>query len=97
VESGKWEGAGAICIDWPGEKAYNYFMTQRNHDDLQRWARAWNIAGAHLASERAARLRTMADDDAREIISRIFSGPLPVRLERESGLIQQQRLFRELK
>jgi len=72
-------------------------MTQQNHDDLHRWARAWNIAGAHLAGERAARLRAMADDDARQIIARIFSGLMPARLERESGLIQQQRLFRGLK
>ena len=72
-------------------------MTERIPDELQRWVRAWNIAGAHLAGERANRLRAMADDDARKIIARIFSGPLPTRLERESGLIQQQRLFRKLK
>lgn len=72
-------------------------MTQRIPDDLQRWVRAWNIAGAHLASERAVRLRAMADDDARKIIARIFSGSMPARLERESGLIEQQRLFRKLK
>jgi len=72
-------------------------MTQRNPDDLQRWVHAWNIAGAHLAGERAERLRAMADDDARKIIARIFSGFMPARRERESGLVEQQRLFRKLK
>lgn len=65
--------------------------------DLIRWTRAWNIAGAHLAGERAARLCAMTDDDTRKIIERIFSGPMPIRLERESGLILQQQLFRRLK
>lgn len=64
---------------------------------IGRSGRAWNIPGAYLASERAARLRTMSDDDARAIIARIFSGPMPARFERESGLIQQQRLIRGLK
>ncbi len=72
-------------------------MTQQSHNDLQRWVRAWHIAGEYLATERAARLRAMADDDVREIIARVFSGPMPTRVERESGLIQQQRLFRRLK
>jgi hypothetical protein len=66
-------------------------------DDLIRRNRAWNIAGAHMDGERAARLRAMTDDDARTIIRRIFSGPMPARLERESGLILQQQLFRRLK
>jgi hypothetical protein len=39
----------------------------------------------------------MTDNDARQIIARIFSGPMPSRVARESGLIQQQRLFRKLK
>lgn len=43
------------------------------------------------------RLRAMADDDARKIIARIFSGPVSARVDRESGLILQQRLFRKLK
>ena len=72
-------------------------MSQRIRDNLQRWARAWNIAGTHLASERAARLRAMTDDDARKLIARIFSGPMPTRIARESGLVEQQRLFRQLK
>jgi hypothetical protein len=72
-------------------------MTQQISDDLKRWARAWKIAGAHLERERAARLRAMTEDDARRIIARIFTGPMPAPFERESGLIQQQRLFRKLK
>ena len=72
-------------------------MSRRILDNLQRWARAWDIAVAHLASERAAGLRSMSDDDARKIIARIFSGPVPTRIARESGLLEQQRLFRQLK
>ena len=72
-------------------------MSRRILDNLQRWACAWNIAGAHLASERAAGLRSMTDDDARKIIARIFSGPVPTPIARESGLLEQQRLFRQLK
>ncbi len=72
-------------------------MSEEIPADLIRWTRAWNIAGARLAGERAARLRAMADDDARKIIERIFSGPAPIRFERESGLIPQQQLFRRLK
>lgn len=45
-------------------------MTEEIPADSIRWTRAWNIAGAHLAGERAARLRAMADDDARKIIER---------------------------
>lgn len=78
-------------------KVYNGLMTEESPADLLRWNRAWNIAGAHMAGESAARLRAMTDDDARLIIGRIFSGPMPMRLERESGLILQQQLFRRLK
>lgn len=76
---------------------YNYMMTKREPDNLQRWSRAWSVAGAYLSRERAMRLRTMDDNDARKIIARIFSGPVPTRVERESGLILQQRRFRKLK
>jgi len=85
------------CIFKLPSNAYNRCMSQRILDNLQRWARAWNIAGAHLASERAAGLRSMTDDEARKIIARIFSGPMPARIARESGLLEQQRLFRQLK
>lgn len=72
-------------------------MSEHVPEDLQRRARAWRIAGAYLTEERVARLRAMTDDDAREIIARIFSGPVPKPIERDSGLIAQQRLFRKLK
>ena len=72
-------------------------MTKQVPEDLQRRASAWRVASAYLADERVARLRAMTDDDAREIIARIFNGPLPKPIERESGLIAQQRLFRKLK
>ena len=72
-------------------------MSEQVPEDLRRRARAWRVASAYLSDERVARLRAMTDDDAREIIARIFSGPVPKRIERESGLVAQQRLFRELK
>lgn len=72
-------------------------MSDKISEDLQRHARAWRVAGAYLAGERVARLRAMTDDDAREIIARLFNGPAPKPIERESGLIAQQRLFRKLK
>jgi hypothetical protein len=72
-------------------------MTERESDDMPRRRRAWSVAGAHLSRERAMRLRAMDDEEARKVIARIFSGPLPTRVARESGLILQQQLFRKLK
>ena len=72
-------------------------MAEREPDDMARWRRAWSVAGAHLSRERAMRLRAMGDEEARKVIARIFSGRLPTRVVRESGLILQQRLFRKLK
>ena len=77
--------------------AYNTSMSEQVPEDLRRRARAWSVAGAYLADERVARLRAMTDEDTREIIASIFSGPVPKRIERESGLVAQQRLFRKLK
>lgn len=72
-------------------------MSDQIPEDLKRRARAWRVAGAYLADERVARLRAMTDEDARGIIARIFSGPVPEPIERDSGLVAQQRLFRNLK
>ncbi len=73
-------------------------MKQAPLDPLQRWARAWETAGAFLERERAERLRAMIDDDARAAIAAIFFGDVtPLGPERKSGLIEQQRLFRKLK
>jgi hypothetical protein len=72
-------------------------MVDHVPEDLQRRARALGVASAYLADERTERLRAMTDDDRREIIARIFNGPLPRPVERECGLIAQQRLFRKLK
>jgi hypothetical protein len=77
--------------------AYNACMVEQGPEDLQRRASAWRVASAYLADERAERLRAMTDDDAREIIARIFNGPVPKPIERECGLVAQQRLFRKLK
>lgn len=72
-------------------------MAEQIPEDLQRRASAWSVASAYLSEERAAWLRAMTDDDAREIIARIFNGPVPKPIERECGLVAQQRLFRKLK
>ena len=72
-------------------------MTEQIPEDLQRRVSAWRVASAYLSEERAARLRAMTDEDLRTIIARIFNGPVPRPIERESGLIAQQRLFRQLK
>jgi hypothetical protein len=72
-------------------------MAEQVPEDLQRWASAWRIAGTYLANERVDRLRAMTDNDTREIIARIFTGPVPKPIERECGLVAQQRLFRKLK
>ena len=73
-------------------------MNQPPFDPLKRWAQAWKVAGAYLERERAERLRSMTDDDARKAIADIFFGDVtPVRKSRESGLIEQQRLFRKLR
>lgn len=63
----------------------------------ERWARAWDVAGRYLSVERALRLRNMSDDQARKEIARIFSEPTPAPAERRTGLIERQRLFRQLK
>lgn len=72
-------------------------MSEQVPEDLQRRARAWSVAGAYLAGERVARLRAMTDADTRKIIASIFNGPIPKRIERECGLVAQQRLFRNFK
>ena len=81
----------------PAPTAYNVYMVEQVPEDLQRRASAWRVASAYLADERVERLRSMTDDDAREIIARIFNGPVPKPIERECGLVAQQRLFRKLK
>ena len=63
----------------------------------KRWADAWDVADQYLSGERARRLRTMSDDQAREEIAHIFSGPTPTLYERRTGLIERQRLFRQLR
>lgn len=84
-------------------KRVDPFANERKSDrrtpveDEKRWARAWEVAGRYLEAERAQRLRTMTDDQAREEIARIFRGPLPEIYERRTGLVERQRLFMQLK
>lgn len=71
-------------------------MEKNASENLRCWAQSWDIASERLERMRAERLCDMTDADAREMIARIFSGPTPPRVERETGLIEQQRLFRKL-
>jgi hypothetical protein len=72
-------------------------MDDREKNDIQRRVEAWRVADEFLQAERRARLRGMTDDECRNIIADIFSLPLPPYRERQSGLVEQQRLFKKLK
>ena len=66
--------------------------------NLIRWSAAWQKAADFLAREREERLRNMTDDDVRAAVAAIFTGTGPTMAPvRESGLIEQQRLFRKVK
>lgn len=56
----------------------------------------WRIADEFLERERAKRLARMTDDECREIVARLFSGPHPAPIERDSGLVAQQKVFHNL-
>jgi hypothetical protein len=70
---------------------------QNSVEQGKRWAEARKVADRYLSGELARRLRTISDDQAREEIAHIFSGPTPPLYERRTGLIERQRLFRQLK
>lgn len=72
-------------------------MDEREKNDILRRIEAWRIASKVLEEERRARLRAMTDDECRSIIAKIFSPPLPPHRERQTGLVEQQRLFRKLR
>ena len=72
-------------------------MDDHEKSDIQRRVEAWRVAGEFLEAERRARLRAMTDDECRSIIADIFSLPAPPYRERQSGLVEQQRLFKKLK
>ena len=72
-------------------------MDYRERNDILRRIEAWRVASEVLDEERRTRLRSMTDDECRSIIADIFSLPLPPRRERQSGLVEQQRLFQKLR
>ena len=72
-------------------------MNDREKNAILRRIEAWRVASKVLDEERRARLRSMTDDECRRIIADIFSLPLPPRRERQSGLVEQQRLFQKLR
>jgi hypothetical protein len=72
-------------------------MDEREKYDILRRIEAWRVASDVLDEERSTRLRCMTDDECRSIIAGIFSLPLPPRRERQSGLVEQQRLFQKLR
>ena len=72
-------------------------MDEREKNDILRRIEAWRIASKVLEEERRVRLRAMTDDECRALIAKIFSPPLPPPRERQTGLVEQQRLFRKLR
>lgn len=72
-------------------------MDAREEADIRRHLAAWGTANAFLERERSRRLRAMTDDECREAIARIFAGPHAPALPRPCGLIEQQRLFLQLR
>lgn len=72
-------------------------MESREAEEVQRHIAAWREARDFLERERAERLRAMTDEECRAAIARIFGGPRPALRPRDSGLVEQQRLFRKLR
>lgn len=74
-------------------------MTVMSNADLKRWAENWTTAGRALDDVRRRELRSMTDDDVRRAIAVIFSVPIPTDLppRTTSGLVEQQRLFAQLR
>ncbi len=76
-------------------------MTKAKAEDekalLQRWAKAWEYGAELNESERRRRLWALTEQEAWRRTREMWT---PIRLEwrrqRESGLLEQQRLFRRL-
>jgi hypothetical protein len=74
-------------------------MTNRDRARALALVRAWDRAGAFLATERTARLRSMTKGEAAEISVRLLSLGGSGRKSRSttSGLVRQQELFQKLR
>lgn len=67
--------------------------------ELKRWAETWKRAGPELERIRREELARMTDEQAKAAALDLLSIPLPEDLppRRESGLVEQQRLFSKLR
>ena len=67
-------------------------------EDLKRWAETWERAGRELALLRRRELENMTDEQVKAAALDLLTMPLPEGLpeRRESGLVDQQRLFSRL-
>lgn len=67
--------------------------------ELKRWAETWERAGRELALIRRRELENMTDEQAKAAALDLLSMPMPAGLpeRRESGLVEQQRLFSKLR
>ena len=72
-------------------------MSNEPVSGVSRFVEAWSKAAPLLERERRERLRRMTDDECRAAIWRIFAGPIPPFVERATGLVEQQRIFRKLR
>lgn len=67
----------------------------QDRDDLVRWVRTWQQAGAELRGLRDDRLRRMTEAQMRHEIQAIFcDGPTVTRSS--SGLVEMQRILAQL-
>ena len=62
---------------------------------IRRWIDTWAAAGPELEAIKRRELEALTDDDIRQYVSDLFSGPYPfdVPPRTGSGLVEQQRFF----
>lgn len=70
-----------------------------SNGDIRRWVVTWERAGRELTRIRREELASMTDEQAKLAALDLLSIPLPEDLppKRESGLVEQQRLFSKLR
>lgn len=61
------------------------------------WHERRKEAYARIEAERHEWLRGLTDEEAQQVVARIFSGPCPPPVPRETGLVERQRLFAQLR
>jgi len=69
-------------------------------DDLNKWTQQWRVAERGLQQQKRAELAALTDDQARAMTNRLLSlaanVPLSEERLRTSGLVEQQRFFRNV-